>query len=78
MDDAPIEYLPYGTPTREKPLPWQARGIRQTASGYGRRLTLATQALHDGRWYRVYAMCMSNAATCWIETEGRRLYLHDG
>lgn len=71
-----ITYLPYDTPTREHPLPWQSRGLQQTVSGYGLHLTTSQQAQYNGKWYRVYAACISNVASFWIETKGQRLYLH--
>jgi len=68
-----IQYI--DAETRHAPLWWHTQGLSQTASGYGKRLTTSRQALYNGRWYRVYATCFSNAASCWIETKGQRLYL---
>jgi len=68
-----LEYI--DTETKDAPLWWHKQGRTQTASGYGLRLTTSKKALYNGRWYRVYAACVSNAASYWIETRGRRLYL---
>jgi hypothetical protein len=70
-----LDYLPSDTELRDAPLWWHKQGLMQTASGYGRKLTTSKQALYNGRWYRVYATCISNAASCWIEVKGKRLYL---
>lgn len=56
-----------------KPLDWQARGLSQTASGYGRKLTSTRiVVLPDGRERRVYVTCFSNSGTAWINLDGAR------
>lgn len=57
------------------PLWWHERGIQQTASGYGRKLTTAYKVEHNGRLYRVYCICFSNSGSLYILPGGKRLYL---
>jgi len=70
-----LDYLSGNTELRDKPLWWHEQGLTQTATGYGRKLTTRHQALYNGRWYRVYATCLSNVASHWIMSKGKRLYL---
>ena len=62
-----------------KQLWWQKRGLMQTATGYGRKLTTEYMlALPDSpRPYRVYAICYSNVASFYILRKGERLFLRD-
>ena len=57
------------------PLWWHERGLQQTASGYGRKLTTPYKVEHNGRLYRVYCVCFSNAGSLYILPGGERLYL---
>ena len=56
----------------ESPLVWQKLGLQQTASGYGAKLTTQYKAPFNGKQYRVYATCFSNAATLWFKAKGKR------
>ena len=58
-----------------KPLWWHERGLQQTASGYGRKLTTAYKVEHNGRLYRVYCVQFSNAGSFYILPGGKPLYL---
>jgi hypothetical protein len=62
-----------------KQLWWQKRGLTQTATGYGRKLTTEYMlALPDSpRPYRVYAICYSNVASFYILRKGEWLFLRD-
>ncbi len=61
-----------------RPLAWQAAGLQQTASGYGKRLTSADVVrLPDGRTRRVYNTCYSNNGTAWINLDGQIRTLRD-
>lgn len=71
-----IEYLEEPYETLDRPLWWHLKGLIQTASGYGSRLTSARCVrLPDGRTRRVYVTQWSNAGSAWITLDGRRLYL---
>lgn len=57
-----------------KPLDWQNRGLQQTASGYGRKLTTSIVVRLEGekKTRRVYCTCYSNSGSLWIVLNGRR------
>ena len=57
-------------PVKESPLEWQTRGLQETASGYGRKLTTRYMVQWAGRWRRVYCCLISNAGTCYIGKPG--------
>jgi len=59
------------------PLWWHLKGLTQTASGYGRKLTTPYKVEHNGRAYRVYCVCFSNAGSLYILPTGNPLYLAD-
>jgi len=70
-----VDYLPYDLPVREHLLDWQKRGLQQTASGYGSKLTTSKEVFYNNRWYRVYAIHYSNAGSAYIISKGKRLFL---
>ena len=57
------------------PLWWHKQGLQQTASGYGGKLTSAYKTEYNGRLYRVYHMCYSNASTAYIVVLGNIMVL---
>lgn len=59
----------------EVSLDWQLQGLRQTASGYGNKLTTRYKVLYRGRMRRVHAICHSNVASLYIVVQGERLFL---
>jgi len=54
-------------PARVELLPWQEKGLQQTASGYGSRLTHGSKVLWSNRWRRVYVCIYSNSGTAYID-----------
>jgi hypothetical protein len=57
----------------DRPLWWHLRGLQQTASGYGSKLTSSRVVkLADGRERRVYVTCWSNSGTAWITLDGQQ------
>jgi hypothetical protein len=50
-------------------LDWQKRGLQQTASGYGTKLTTRYFINFENFNYRVYCRCFSNIGTCYIKTK---------
>lgn len=60
----------------DAPLWWHKQGLQQTATGYGRKLTTAYKVPFNGRLYRVYACCFSNAATLFFDAAGQRYTLN--
>ena len=53
------------------PLEWQKRGLQQTRTGYGAKLTTQNKALYNGRLYRIYCTCYGNAGTAWFKAKGQ-------
>lgn len=67
------EIVRYNPITRESlgevidaPLWWHTRGLRQTTSGYGKKLTTPYKVHHNGKLRRVYCSCFSNVGTLYI------------
>jgi hypothetical protein len=75
--DKTMYYLPVDTADLTvKELDWQRRGLMQTASGYGRKLTTRYTVHFNGRARRVYCCCQSNSGTCYIIHDGNWLILN--
>lgn len=73
-----VDYLEGDYQLIDKPLAWQLRGLQETATGYGAKLTSGRVVrLADGRERRVYVTCYSNNCSAWITLGGKRLYLRD-
>lgn len=53
-------------PIKIKMMPHHVRGLSWTASGYGARIPTVYMVQVQGKWRRVYAICYSNAGTCFI------------
>jgi len=72
----PVQYLEEPYELIERPLPWQRRGLQETVTGYGAKLTSSRCVkLPDGRVRRIYITCYSNNGSAWITLNGERLYL---
>lgn len=62
----------------DRPLAWQTRGLQETASGYGRKLTSRRVLIGpDGRIRRIYVTCYSNAGTAYVCARGKRYLVND-
>lgn len=59
----------------DAPLDWQKRGLQQTASGYGKKLTMRQKISFNGKLYRLYSTCFSNAASVWFTVGKRTIYV---
>ena len=55
------------------PPDWMKRGLQETATGYGKRLNSGYMIHFNGKRYRVYVTCFSNAGTAWFKAGGRRI-----
>lgn len=74
-----IEYLAEPYEIIDAPLWWHEKGLSQTRSGYGTKLTSRRKVrLPDGRTRRIYVTCFSNAGTAWVILDGKRKYLPSG
>lgn len=69
-----MEYVE-STKLIDAPLAWQVKGLRETATGYGSKLTTRYKIEHNGKLYRVYASCHGNSGLLYIMEHGRRIYL---
>ena len=56
---------------REQILPWQARGLSYTRSGYGGRIPTQYMVRFNGKWRRVYCAIYSNSGTLYIGNLGK-------
>lgn len=54
------------------PPEWMARGLQETASGYGKKLNSGRKIHFNGRLYRIYVTIFSNAGTAWFKAKGKR------
>lgn len=54
------------------PPEWLARGLQETASGYGRKLNSGRKIHFNGRLYRIYVTIFSNSGTAWFKAKGKR------
>jgi hypothetical protein len=58
------------------PLWWQIRGLRQTASGYGRKLVNGYKINFEGKLYRLYTTCFSNCGSTWFTVRGKKIFVN--
>lgn len=52
---------------------WMKRGLQETPSGYGKRLNSGLKINFNGKLYRIYITCFSNAGTAWFTSKGKRI-----
>ncbi len=57
------------------PLTWQVKGLQQTQSGYGNKLTTPYKVKHNGRLKRVYSVLYSNIGSLFIMVKGDREFI---
>lgn len=57
------------------PLEWQKRGLQQTASGYGRKLTNPYRISFNGKEYRLYTTIYSNTGSTWFQVRGKTIFV---
>jgi hypothetical protein len=60
----------------DAPLPMHKAGLSQTATGYGARLTLRHKIQFNGKAYRLYCTCYSNAGSVWFKAKGRTIFVN--
>ena len=80
---ATVLYLQHGKPGeslstekvehKESVLPWQARGLSYTTSGYGHKIPTPYMVHYLGRWHRVYCRIFSNSGNCYIVSKGQEI-----
>lgn len=74
-----MEYLTPAFTLRESRLWWQRQGLSYTASGYGSKIPTGylIKLQGEGREYRVYAVCYSNAASFYIVRKREKIFIRD-
>ena len=66
IDNGPLLYFP---------LWWHTKGLQQTMTGYGSKLTTPYKTVHNGMMFRVYATCYGNSASLYIVSKKQQLNL---
>lgn len=56
-------------------LPWQKLGLSYTRTGYGNKIPTRYMIQIDGRKYRIYTRCFSNAGTSYIIFKGEEVVI---
>lgn len=56
-------------------LPWQKRGLQETASGYGARLTSSFKIHFEGKLHRLYVTQYGNSGSHWFKTKGTKIFV---
>ena len=59
----------------DNPLWYHKKGLSQTATGYGKKLTTTKMLLIGKRRYRIYCSCFSNCGSCYVLIKNERYYL---
>jgi hypothetical protein len=75
MENKQIDYIEECLPEVYAPLWWHEKGLSQTASGYGKKLTSPTKVKYNGKLYRVYVICYSNSGSSYIVVKGNKMFL---
>jgi hypothetical protein len=70
VDGADSPRMTHEVECKESPLPWQARGLQYTASGYSVKAPTPYLVKWAGRWRRVYSCCVSNAGSLYLGKPG--------
>jgi hypothetical protein len=65
-------------PVKGRETAWGRFLPGQGLDGYGSKITTDYKIDHNGRTYRVYATCYSNAASHWILYEGAKIFIRVG
>jgi len=58
------------------PLWYHTRGLQQTQSGYGRKLTSHYKIHFEGKLYRLYTTIFSNVGQNWFTVKGEKLFVN--
>ena len=75
-----IKYLEDVTPYTviDRPLWWHLKGLQETASGYGTKLTSRRCIqLPNGKTRRIYIWCISNSGVAYVTYQGHQYNLRD-
>lgn len=73
--DLPMyEIIAQDVPLVDAPLWYHERGLMQTATGFGRKLTTRYKVQFNGRLYRVYCTQFSNSGSLWFTAKGQTYF----
>lgn len=61
-------------PLIDAPLWWHDKGLQQTASGYGSKLTTRYKVEFEGKQRRIYCTCFSNSGSLWFTAKGKKYF----
>lgn len=53
-----------------------SRHFGRLGTGYHSKRATSYKTQYQGRTYRVYSTCYSNAASLWINVKGKKLFIH--
>ena len=62
-------------PLYDCPLWWHEKGLQQTASGYGKKLTTRYKVQYNSKMCRLYCHMYSNIGTCYIIVNKKEVFL---
>lgn len=60
----------------DSPLWWQKKGLQQTATGYGSKLTSRFKIVFQRKLRRLYHTCYSNAGSVWFVVKGVKIFVN--
>ena len=60
----------------KKPLWYHLRGLMQTSTGYGRKLTTDRMVKYNNRLHRIYVSQHSNSGTAYILVKGNWIFIN--
>lgn len=66
----------FNTDLISAPLWYHQRGLSQTSSGYGAKLTTSRKILFNGKQYRIYCSCYGNSGSAWFKAKGRQIFVN--
>jgi len=69
-------YVDFPNDLKEVPLWHHKAGLQQTQSGYGSKLATRWKIHFEGKLWRIYATCFSNAVSHWFTVKGRTIYVN--
>lgn len=61
-------------PLIDAPLWWHDKGLQQTVTGYGKKLTTRHKVEFEGKKRRIYCTCFSNSGSLWFTANGKKYF----
>ena len=63
-------------PLIDAPLWWHDKGLSQTSTGYGAKLTTRYKIEFEGKQRRIYCTQYSNSGSLWFMSKGKKYYIN--